>query len=63
MKIKWTNKISGDTGYVKIIHTGGIENTWFENTPDYDEACNYKKPDGIIKKLNNICPQNCYETV
>ena len=53
MKIKWTNKISGDTGYVKKIH----------NTPDYDEACNYKKPDGIIKKLNNICPQNCYETV
>ncbi len=52
MKIKWTNKISGDTGYVKKIHTGGIENTWFENTPDYDEACNYKKPDGIIKKLN-----------
>ena len=59
MKIKWTNKISGDTGYVKKIHTGGIENTWFENTPDYDD----KKPDGIIKKLNNICPQNCYETV
>lgn len=29
MKIKWTNKISGDTGYVKKIHTGGIENTWF----------------------------------
>ena len=63
MKIKWTNRISGDTGYVKKIHTGGIENTWFENTPDYDKACNYKKPDGIIKKLNNICPQNCYETV
>ncbi len=59
MKIKWINKISNDTGYVKKMHTK--DEVYFENTYVLEEACDYKKPEGIIKRLNAICPQNTYE--
>lgn len=49
MKIKWTNKWSGETGYVKAIHN---KEQYFENTFDADEAKNFSVH--IIKKSWNI---------
>lgn len=51
MKIKWTNKNSQETGYVKAVNT---KEQHFENTFDYNDAKDYKLASvakGIITKL------------
>ncbi len=62
MKIKWTNKWSGETGYVKAVHN---KEQYFENTFDADEAKNFSVR--IIKKimehLEQFCSDNTYTAV
>ena len=62
MKIKWTNKWSGEVGFVKLINVKG---RYFENTFDESEAKVFSK--NTVKKaltqLNEFCDSNTYETV
>lgn len=62
MKIKWTNKWSGEVGFVKIIHA---KDRYFENTFDEAEAKVFAK--NTVKKalaqLDDFCPDNVYEAV
>lgn len=62
MKIKWTNKWSGDTGYVKSINSKKKE---FENTFNESEAKVFSKNviTRTIKQLDSYCDWNTYEAV
>ena len=62
MKIKWTNKWSGDTGFVKSINSKKKE---FENTFDESEAKVFSKNviTRTIKQLDSYCDWNTYEAV
>ena len=62
MKIKWTNKWSGEVGFVKCINT---KQKYFENTFDEAEAKAFTK--NTIKKaliqVAEYCDWNTYEAV
>ena len=62
MKIKWTNKWSGDTGFVKSINSKKKE---FENTFNESEAKVFNKSviTRTIKQLDSYCDWNTYEAV
>lgn len=62
MKIKWTNKWSGDTGFVKSINSKKKE---FENTFNESEAKVFSKNviTRTIKQLDSYCDWNTYEAV
>lgn len=62
MKIKWTNKWSGDTGFVKSINSKKKE---FENTFNESEAKVFSKSviTRTIKQLDSYCDWNTYEAV
>ena len=62
MKIKWTNKFSGETGYVKRISKKG---KYFENTFDIGEAKLFSKAtiDKALEELAQYCADNTYEAV
>lgn len=64
MKIKWTNKISGEQGFVKRLNR---KEKYFENTFDSAEAPTFSVKNGNIKKilslLRRYCPDNIYEAV
>lgn len=64
MIIKWTNKYSGETGFVKCLnHEGG----YFENTFVESEAMNFaddvQTEREVISTLNNWCDSNTYEVI
>lgn len=62
MKIKWTNKLSGETGYVKKLNRKG---KFFENTYEAKEVKIFSK--GTVAKaleeLQDYCPDNTYEAI
>lgn len=62
MKIRWTNKYSGEQGFVKSLNLRG---NYFVNTFDKAEARVYKMTsiERILHMLNNFCPDNVYEAV
>ena len=62
MKIKWTNKWSGDTGFVKSINSKKKE---FENTFNESEAKVFNKSviTRTIKQLDSYCDWNTYEAI
>ncbi len=62
MIVRWTNKCSGEQGYVKVIrHKEG----YFENTFEQSQAKNYSpsRIGQVIKTLENLCGDNTYEGV
>ena len=63
--IKWTNKFSGDTGYVESV---SFKDKHINSTPDITKAKSYssfKVAAGIISKLrnNDVDQQNNYEVL
>ncbi len=62
MKIMWTNKLSKEQGYVKIIHK---DKGYFENTFDIKEAKSFQKRtiQNTIAFLNECCKDNDYAGV
>lgn len=64
VKLKWTNKYSGETGYVAHVST---KNRCFENTFDPAEAKEYseKAVKGILTKLESYheTDDNIFEIV
>ena len=62
MKIKWTNKCSGEQGYVKSLNRKG---NYFVNTFDIKEAKSYseKNVNNIIDLLEKYCSDNIYQAV
>ena len=64
VKIKWTNKYSGETGYVAQIST---KNKCFVNTYDLNEAKEYseKAVNGLLTKLESFheTDNNTFEVV
>ncbi len=62
MKIQWTNKYSGERGYVKTIHK---KEKFFENTFNKEEAKTFtvRTLEKTIKALESYCEQNTYEAV
>lgn len=62
MKIRWTNKWSGEVGFVKTIH---VKDKYFENTFDESEAKVFtdKAIAKALARLNEYCTDNIYETV
>lgn len=62
MKIKWTNKWSGEVGFVKNINSKKKE---FENTFDESEAKVFSKNmvNRTLKQLDSYCDWNTYEAV
>lgn len=62
MKIKWKNKYSGETGYVKCLHRRG---RYFENTFDIEQAriFSVRLVDKAIADLENYCPDNIYKAI
>jgi len=62
MKIKWTNKLSGEVGYVKVIHK---KERYFENTFDVAEAKKFTKTTlaKALEQLEEFCADNTYEAV
>ena len=52
VKIKWTNKYSGETGYVESVSS---KNRCFINTPNKKDAKSYseKSVKGILTKLES----------
>lgn len=62
MIIKWTNKYSGEVGYVKKMN---YRQRYFENTWNQKEAKIFSK-DTVMKALEllqDYCPDNIYEAV
>lgn len=57
MIIKWTNKFSGETGYVRTINRKG---EYFENTYDREQARDYKSAEKVIQVLERYCSDNTY---
>ncbi len=62
MIIKWTNKYSGEQGYVMKLHR---KEEYFENTFDETEALSVPKKDvkKTISLLDGYCPNNTYEAI
>lgn len=62
MKIKWTNKFSGEVGFVKDINT---KKKYFENTFDESEAKVFstKTLAKTMEQLAAFCEQNTYEAI
>lgn len=62
MKIKWTNKYSGEEGFVKSINR---KERRFENTFDSDKAKLYseKTVQKTIVLLESFCSDNTYQAV
>lgn len=62
MVIKWTNKVSRETGYVKGIRN---KNGYFENTFDIKEARRYSAGTvgQKIEELYFLCDLNDYEAI
>ncbi len=62
MIIKWTNRFSGEVGYVKKLN---YRERYFENTWDQKEAKIFSKDtvDQALEVLQEYCPQNIYEAV
>ena len=60
--IRWTNKLSNETGFVKAVHS---KEQYFENTFELNEAISYtdRAASVIIGKLNKYCDQNIYTPV
>ena len=62
MIIKWTNRFSGEVGYVKALN---YRERYFENTWDQREAKIFSKDTvaQALEVLSDYCPQNIYEAV
>lgn len=62
MKIMWTNKLSKEQGYVRVVHK---DKGYFENTFDIKEAKNFQKRtvSATIAFLNECCKDNEYTEV
>ena len=62
MKIKWTNKFSQETGFVKKLVR---KQNCFENTFDQKEARSFpaKDIDNALAYLNSTNSDNIYEVV
>lgn len=62
MVIQWTNKCSGEQGFVKKLNRKG---RYFENTFERREAATVKAADAqkTIALLESYCPDNSYEAV
>lgn len=62
MIIKWTNRFSGEVGYVKKLN---YRERYFENTWDQKEAKIFSKDtvNQALEVLQEYCPQNIYEAV
>lgn len=65
MKLKWINKCSGETGYVKSIKAKAGH---FENTFDIEEARNFRTDKEVEKAITSLCEigegeQNYFEVV
>ena len=60
MKIQWTNKWSGEKGFVKEIHN---KEKYFENTFDKMEAKMFspRLVKKVVANLEQFCPDNTYE--
>ena len=60
--VQWTNKHSGEQGFVKCLHT---KDKYFENTFVKDEAKRFKSgaKASILGTLAKYCEQNTYEAV
>ena len=59
MKIQWKNKWSGETGFVKKVHT---KEGYFENTFDKSEAKIFspRLVKKMVENLEKFCPDNTY---
>ena len=62
--LKWKNRYSGETGYVKSID---VKEGHFVNTPDKKDACTYANAGLLaiaLKKLEEIgeCKNNIFES-
>lgn len=63
MIIKWTNKVSGEQGFVKKLNR---KEKFFENTFERKEANNFSMQNGVsnaIVLLNEYCSDNIYEVI
>ncbi len=62
MVIKWTNKFSNETGFVKKINKKA---GYFENTFDESEAKSFTKTTGekALNDLPVLCDDNTYELI
>ena len=62
MKIQWTNKFSGEQGFVKKLHQ---KEKYFENTFEETEAKSFseKTIKRTITLLDSYCPDNIYQPV
>lgn len=62
MIIKWTNKWSGEQGFVKSLNR---KEGYFVNTFDSDKAKSYseKTVNKIIELLDGYCSDNIYQAV
>lgn len=62
MIIKWTNKWSGEQGFVKSLNR---KEGYFVNTFDSDKAKSYseKNVNRIIELLESYCSDNIYQAV
>lgn len=64
MIIRWTNKYSGEQGFVKCLNR---KEEYFENTFDRSEALLISKKKGVaartIALLNKYCSDNTYEAI
>ncbi len=62
MIIQWTNKYSGEQGYVKSLNR---KEGYFKNTFNENEAKKYsgKSVKKIIELLNNFCSDNVYQAI
>lgn len=62
MIIKWTNKWSGEQGFVKSLNR---KEGYFVNTFDSDKAKSYseKNVNRILELLESYCSDNIYQAV
>lgn len=60
--VQWTNKVSGDKGFVMALHNKGA---YFENTPNRDKAKQWKASAkaNILATLAKYCDANTYEAI
>lgn len=60
--VKWTNKFSGEEGFVKCINN---KDGYFENTFDRADARKWRAASvkNILTKLAEYCADNNYEAV
>ncbi len=61
-KIKWTNRYSGEVGYVKKLN---YRERYFENTWNEKEAMIFARNTvaEALETLSEYCPDNIYEIV